>query len=315
MGDAQRSNIAVAEGVRKPRAGGYWWYDYGTPLRDAAMSYALLTRYQIPVDGRENLLSIVAGELERSRYHSTQEKIALFLVGRTLSAAGGTWSATITGGSRPEPVNSNQPYFREVSTTELSSGLRLTNNSKANLYLEVSLTGNPILQPPSRSDVIQLDRALYTPEGRAIGGRALEVGEVVLVHITATSKTDIGAGLIVDRIPAGLEIENSNIAQGEQLGTVMIANLDPGQAMRDPHIKHIEFRDDRFVAAVRFDSSPFYYGRNADPRAIHLFYRARVVTPGDFIVPPLYAEDMYRPNTFGLTGGNDRITVVDARAR
>jgi uncharacterized protein YfaS (alpha-2-macroglobulin family) len=39
------------------------------------------------------------------------------------------------------------------------------------------------------------------------------------------------------------------------------------------------------------------------------------VTPGEFIVPPLYAEDMYRPNTFGLTGGDETVTVVDAPPR
>jgi uncharacterized protein YfaS (alpha-2-macroglobulin family) len=182
------------------------------------------------------------------------------------------------------------------------------------LYAELSLTGNPIVQPPPRSDAIQLSRSLYTADGRPIGNRALEVGEVVLVHLTAASKTDIGNGMVVDRIPAGLEIENSNITQGEQLSSVVINNVDPVQAMRDPHIKHVEFRDDRFVAAVRFDTNVFFYNRGTE-RMIHLFYRARVVTPGEFIVPPLYAEDMYRPNIFGLVGGDEKITVVDARTR
>jgi uncharacterized protein YfaS (alpha-2-macroglobulin family) len=90
--------------------------------------------------------------------------------------------------------------------------------------------------------------------------------------------------------------------------------VDPAQAMQDRHIKHIEFREDRFVAAVRFDSNPFVDSR-FNNRTLHLFYRARVVTPGEFIVPPLYAEDMYRPTTFGLTGGNEMVTVVDAPAR
>jgi uncharacterized protein YfaS (alpha-2-macroglobulin family) len=46
---------------------------------------------------------------------------------------------------------------------------------------------------------------------------------------------------------------------------------------------------------------------------LNLFYRARVVTPGQFIIPPLYAEDMYRPNIFGLVGGNEMLTIVDRR--
>jgi uncharacterized protein YfaS (alpha-2-macroglobulin family) len=55
----------------------------------------------------------------------------------------------------------------------------------------------------------------------------------------------------------------------------------------------------------------FFANRFNEQGALHLFYRARVVTPGTFDVPPLYAEDMYRPNIFGLTGVTETVTVVD----
>jgi hypothetical protein len=122
----------------------------------------------------------------------------------------------------------------------------------------------------------------------------------------------MSTGLVVDRIPAGLEIENLNLVHGESLGAVTINNINPADAMLDSHIKHVEFRDDRFVAAVRLDAA---YGNrfgNRDYGTLQLFYRARVVTPGQFTVPPLYAEDMYRPNIFGLFGGNESLTVLDA---
>jgi hypothetical protein len=132
-----------------------------------------------------------------------------------------------------------------------------------------------------------------------------------MVHITARSKGPIGNGLIVDRIPAGIEIENLNIVRGEQLGSVTFAGINPAEAMSNKNIKHVEFRDDRFVAAVRLDNSYFGYRVN-DRNTLHLFYRARVVTPGEFVMPPLYAEDMYRPNIFGLSGGTEMVTVMDA---
>src|SRR5207244_6836013 len=95
------------------------------------------------------------------------------------------------------------------------------------------------------------------------------------------------------------------------MGAVTIAGMNPAEVMSNSHIKHVEFRDDRFVAAVRLEAtSRFYPG--VDRGTLNLFYRARVVTPGEFIVPPLYAEDMYRPNIFGLSGGNETITVLDA---
>src|SRR5439155_26492793 len=98
MGDNTRGMVTIAEGVRKGRGNGYWWYDYGTVLRDASLSYALLDRHKIAADGRENLLAVVADEMEKNRYYSTQEKMALFLIGRTLSSGSGMWSASLTAG-------------------------------------------------------------------------------------------------------------------------------------------------------------------------------------------------------------------------
>ena len=46
---------------------------------------------------------------------------------------------------------------------------------------------------------------------------------------------------------------------------------------------------------------------------MNLFYRVRVVTPGRFVVPPTYAEDMYQPMIYGLAGGGETLTVVDGR--
>jgi uncharacterized protein YfaS (alpha-2-macroglobulin family) len=315
MGDNPRSSTAIGEGVHKNRSNGYWWYDYGTTLRDAALSYVLLERHRITAEGRENLIPVVAAEMERNRYYSTQEKMTLFLLGRTLTSGVGTWTANLSSGARTQQLAQKASYFRETSPSELMAGFRLTNTSKGLLYLELSLSGNPMEQQPPRNDVIELSRKMYTADGHPIAGRPLRVGETVLVHIVARSKSEIGNGLIVDRIPAGLEIENLNLIRGEQTDLVLIDGINPGQVMNDSRIRHVEFRDDRFVAAVHFTPVGTYirYPFNRNDGALNLFYRARVVTPGDFVTPPLYAEDMYSPNISGLTGGTERINVTDGK--
>ena len=73
------------------------------------------------------------------------------------------------------------------------------------------------------------------------------------------------------------------------------------EAMQDIRIKHREFRDDRFVVAARLE------GEN------HFFYRVRVVTPGKFVVPPTYVEDMYQPMVYGLAGGGEVMTIGDGK--
>ena len=105
--------------------------------------------------------------------------------------------------------------------------------------------------------------------------------------------------MIVDYIPAGIEIENTNIIQSEQ-NELRIDNISVSHAMQDARIKHVEFRDDRFVVAARLS-----------PGTTHFFYRARVVTPGRFIVPPSYAEDMYQPAIYGLSMEKESIRISD----
>ena len=175
-----------------------------------------------------------------------------------------------------------------------AAGITLVNTHKEQLFVELSYSGFPVRSPATRAELIALARTLYTPDGAPIGNRALKTGETVMVHLAVRSKARIANGLVVDRIPAGLEIENLNIVQGEGMPALKIANIDVGSAASDRRVKHREFRDDRFVAAVNLDGNP-----------VNLFYRARVVTPGRYSVAPLYAEDMYRPDVYGIAGGNE----------
>jgi alpha-2-macroglobulin len=184
--------------------------------------------------------------------------------------------------------------------------VQIRNTQGTRLYAELVLSGYSAKPLPPRSEEISLSRSYFTPEGQPIGNRILKVGETVIVRIEAGSKAAIANGLVVDRVPAGLEIENRNLVQGESMASTRIGGRDPVEAMFDKRIQHVEYRDDRFVAAVRFDGETW---RERD--RMQLFYRAKVVTPGRFVVPPLHAEDMYRPEVFGLTGGSESITVVD----
>jgi uncharacterized protein YfaS (alpha-2-macroglobulin family) len=302
-GDEPRGNAAIAEGLAKPRVVDYWWGDYGTPLRDAALSYALLDRHQIKIEGKENLTALIASELEKKTYFSTQEKLALFLVGRAFTAGSGPWTAGVTVRGKTEDVSANGSQYREIAPADLANGLSVTNTHKDQIYVELSYSGFPVRAPAPKVDPIALARTLYTPDGAPIGNRALRTGETVMVHLLVRSRARIANGMVVDRIPAGLEIENLNIVQGEGMPQLKIANVDVNTAASDKRVKHREFRDDRFVAAVNLDGNP-----------LNLFYRARVVTPGRYAVPPLYAEDMYRPDIYGIAGGNEMLTVVDVKA-
>ena len=93
-------------------------------------------------------------------------------------------------------------------------------------------------------------------------------------------------------LPAGLEIENVRLADSGQLGDLSwLGTLSA--------VNHVEYRDDRFVAAL--DLKP-------DQPAFRLVYLVRAVTPGDYAMPGAYVEDMYSPNLFAR-GAAGRLVV------
>ena len=55
-----------------------------------------------------------------------------------------------------------------------------------------------------------------------------------------------------------------------------------------------EFRDDRFSAA--------FERKVGDPVIFTVAYVVRAVSPGKYVLPQAYIEDMYRPDRFGRTG-------------
>jgi len=46
---------------------------------------------------------------------------------------------------------------------------------------------------------------------------------------------------------------------------------------------------------------------------MNFFYRVRVVTPGKFVMPPTYAEDMYQPMVYGLAVGGEAVSIGDGK--
>jgi len=181
--------------------------------------------------------------------------------------------------------------------------VKLTNAHSERLFVELAVSGHAAKPPVPAEEVFSLERRLYAGDGAALGSRTLKVGESVIVELTVKTKARIANALVVDRIPAGLEIENLNLAQGEQGGAIKIGERDLAEMMRNPRIQHTEFRDDRYVAAAKLEGET------------RLYYRARAVTPGKFVVPPIYVEDMYRPAIFGITAGGETLTIVDVQPK
>lgn len=319
MGDEIRSKQALDDAYALPYGiqpaddrtwWGEWLGDYGSRIRDQALAYALLVRHGVNDAKRENLLLDLAADFERRRYFSTQERLALFLAARGAGGdADAAWSAVVQVGAEKnaesETLNAKATEQRNYDAAALKRGITVTSKTPQQpLFVELSVQGYPVKPLPPREDRITLERSWWTTDGRPMTERRLKTGEMLIVRLRVNAKQRIKDGLVVDRIPAGLEVENVNLAQGSQLSEFKVENVNIAGAMSDVRIKHREYRDDRFVVAADLDG-----------RTLDVFYLVRVVTPGKYVVPAPFAEDMYRPDVRGVGRAEADIEVVDPRGK
>lgn len=287
QGDQRRGGRAVLEGVNLPYSDHYLG-DYGSALRDTALMLTLVKAHGLEDKYLAPLIGRLADELAAPRRLSTQDHVALLQAAEVLdTASSAAWQATWAMGDRSQTLSGASRLTRSLPAQALAQGVSLTNTGDTALYYALRSSGYPMAAVAEDSDPVTLRRTWRRADGRLLTpGTPIRVGDLVVVQITATGDRDLDHALVVDLLPAGLEIENLNLSQGESLQTISIAgkSLDH-EDFRTP-IRYRAYRADRFVAAL-----PLTRGVTA-----HLFYLARAVTPGSYAVPQVLVEDMYRPS-------------------
>ena len=296
MGDQPRADELLAAGLGRSRSDRGWLGDYGSELRDQALILALLEEHDLAAGSRENRLFTLADSLAGKRWLSTQERNALYLAGRSLlNKPEGDWRGELASGSFAFSLSPAQSALK-LEGSELAAPLSIRNPGSEPLYQQLTLSGYPAKAPPAGGENLSIHREYLGMDGRPLALEALPSGELVLVHLTLEAKERVPDALVVDLLPAGLELENQNLAQSaaslEDAGSAVKAW---SKSMQNARIKHQEYRGDRYVAAIDLDG----YGTT------HLLYLARAVTPGRYQIPPPQVESMYRPEwqALGTTPG------------
>ncbi|GAO91672.1 lipoprotein [Pseudomonas syringae pv. actinidiae] len=286
MGDKPRADLALTAGLAVGRKN-EWLADYGSSLRDQALILALLEENDIAKEKRDERLFALADEVAASRYLSTQESNSLFLAGRNLlGKPEKDWTASIASGTETRELSNKQPGLK-LDGALLGSPLTVHNQGSEPLYQQLTVSGYPTQAPPAGGENLSIRREYLSLSGAPLNIGALKTGQLVLVHLEIGAKQRVPDALVVDLLPAGLELENQNLAQSsasledasEEVKTIR-------ESMENAGIKHQEYRGDRYVAALDIDGN----------RSVHLLYLARAVTPGTYRVPPPQVESMYRPN-------------------
>ncbi|MBK7803630.1 MAG: hypothetical protein IPJ55_13380 [Chloracidobacterium sp.] len=137
----------------------------------------------------------------------------------------------------------------------------------------------------------------------ADGTWTIKAGARVRIRLTMVAQARRYHVALVDNLPAGLEILNPGLAvtesipgdPGSDTPVVEFGSRSFGYGSwwyRQYWFEHQNFRDERAEAFTSLLWEGVY----------NYSYVARATTPGQFVVPPAKAEEMYHPETFGRTG-------------
>lgn len=307
QGDTARGDKSIADGFALRRERPRYLGDYSTPLRDAAMAIALVHEQDAARPAYTARAIDVGRELDARRnqrwmYLSTQEQIALARLGRALAA---DQSRRVSGvlriGDSDEAVTDARIFGRRFGHAELARGVRFEPRGEPPLYASLEVAGVPRSAPAADFTHLKVERSLYGLDGKPWTPGPLKEGEALIVAVSITADRAMPDALLTDLLPAGLEIENFNLTDSRQWADVVIDGIALSERATAAGVQHEEFRDDRYVAALRLRA-----GRTA-----RLFYLVRAVTPGTYNVPPPLVEDMYRPELRGVGRAvPETITVV-----
>lgn len=194
------------------------------------------------------------------------------------------------------------PLLKTLTAAQLKSGaVVVTNRGDAAVDATVSVIGSALTPEPAIVHGFKIERSYYTLDGRKVelesanGGESKVAQNDRLVVVLKVDAPEAGGRiLLVDRLPAGLEIENPRLVDSGDIKSLswLKTTVEPG---------HTEFRDDRFVAAFDFFGSERRQ-RNDNLSGATVAYVVRAVTPGRYVHPAATVEDMYRPDRFARTG-------------
>ncbi len=292
LGDRNRAEAAFANAELPDSNQQVRWTDYGTKLRDDAALVALLAESGLSApDLLKSSVQRLVDDFSDSGQLSTQEMAWLILASQGLVKDAGKVSLAVDGKALPQDSNA---FHRLLKLSEgAKQSLTVENRGKDPLFQVVSVAGVPEAPLPADKNGFELRRRVFDLKGYPVAFADMKQGEsyVVVLEGRATDGRSHRA-LLVDLLPAGWEIENAALGQGEPLESFpWLKELSEAE--------HREARDDRFAAA--FDLTPKKSG-------FRTAYIVRAVTPGEFVLPGSYIEDMYSPD-LSARGAASRITI------
>ena len=278
---AERVYAAALESIAPRPVLDYGRSDYGSVLRDAAALVTLASEGGAPRPTITGAVERVEAARNLTPYTSTQENAWMVLAARALAKDAQTVTLDLGGERTQGALN------RNLRASDLQQPLTLTNVGENDVQAVVTVSGAPVVPEPAAERGFKIERKYYTLDGRpADATKARQNDRFVVVLKMTEPQPQFGRIIVADYLPAGFEIDNPRLVSSGDTGT--LAWITDAQ---EP--VNAEFRDDRFSAALE--------RKSGDPSVFTVAYVVRAVSPGRYVHPQAYVEDMYRPDRFGRT--------------
>ncbi|BBT81030.1 alpha-2-macroglobulin [Aeromonas veronii] len=296
MGDEQNAAKALSRALATERGDDYLG-DYGSPLRDQALELSLLRQHKLAAERWPALSAKVADTLAHRQWLSTQERLALLRLARVDPAV--DWQARVTSSLGSGSLSGSVPL--QQGAPEALAASTVTNEGKGSLYVQRTLVGYPEQAPARVSKGMSVTRSWFNSDGQRFDPTKVKVGDLVVVRLNVSSESAVPDALLVEMVPAGFELENPALGNSIKLEELSIEGKAAWQSEWNDYLKHQEFRDDRYTAALDLSE-----GSNQQ-----LVYLMRAVTPGRYQVPPTQVEDMYRPELRAVGEDIHEVTISE----
>jgi len=281
----------VKSGARSSE-GGYW-----SPLRSDAMRLSLAEDLW-PDDTRlEPLRHSVAQRMLQQSHLNTQETAwSISALGKIVSRHPPARMKGVELWLNGHPITAdhgekNMPtWLLSGSQLNASSALELRYKGKNRPFLSATLIGYSKTQEATAnaSEVLAVQREYLDMTGNPLDSKAIEHGQLLQVRLSVRnlSHRQLRNVALVDRLPAGFELENSHPKEkGKKAGK------DKDNAFTT---EHVDRRDDRIQV----------FGNLTPMQRInsgHYTYTVRAVSKGTFTAPPSKLELMYEPDIYSLS--------------
>lgn len=220
---------------------------------------------------------------ERRGYYTTQEVAwAMTGLGKLIDKGDRTFDVELRANDRPitpDAWGSQELTWSLWRASELGDvSLNVESEGKGDLYAVVQSEG---VRTDARwiygGDGLKVGRTYLDQDGDPVNLDAVSLGDVVYARVTLTNTSNdrIQNIALVDRFPAGWEIENPRLGRG--------GSADWVDADKAWNADNLNVRDDRMEV----------FGALERGQSVEVVYVMRAVTSGTFALPPVEAEAMY----------------------